>query len=108
MLVKSDFLEHVREKIIRSHMDVFILKEMKRNSNLSGYDVVVSIHKKFGILLSSGTVYSALYSLERSGLIKGKKSSRKTIYKLTAKGEETLHAIKKTKKELQRLTAKIF
>lgn len=38
---------------------------------LSGYDVIMFVHKKFGILLSSGTVYSVLYSMERNGLVRG-------------------------------------
>jgi len=34
-----------------------------RNGSLSGYDVISYIHNKFNLLVSSGTVYSLLYSL---------------------------------------------
>jgi DNA-binding PadR family transcriptional regulator len=108
ILVEADFIEHIREKIIKSFMDILVLKELEKRSTASGYDVVVFIHKKFGIQVSSGTVYSALYSLERNGLIKGALSSRKRINKLTDKGEEALQAIQKARRELQRLTARIF
>lgn len=106
--MKADFLGQVREKIIKSFMDVLVLKELERESAISGYDLITFIHKRFDVLVSSGTVYSTLYSLERSGLIKGTRSSRKTIYKLTDKGEKALQAVKKAKRELQRLTARIF
>lgn len=106
--MKTDFLEKAREKIIRSFMDILALKVLQREPNISGYDLIKFIHKRFGVLVSSGTAYSALYSLERSGLIRGIMASRKRIYKLTAKGKEALQAIENAKKELQRLTTRIL
>lgn len=50
--------------MIKNFSDIFILAEL-RNGPLSGYDVIEYIHNKFRILVSSGTVYSILYSLER-------------------------------------------
>jgi DNA-binding PadR family transcriptional regulator len=60
---------------------------------MSGYDVIAYIHNKFHLLVSSGTVYSLLYSLERNGLIQGKWNERKRIYTLTEKGEKTIKTI---------------
>ena len=48
-----------------------------RNGAMSGYDAISFIHNKFGVLVSSGTVYSHLYALERDGLIKGDWSVKK-------------------------------
>ncbi|MGB9914944.1 MAG: PadR family transcriptional regulator [Candidatus Bathyarchaeales archaeon] len=59
-----------------------------RNGPLSGYDVIAYIHNKFNLLVSSGTVYSLLYSLERNGLVEGVWDERKRVYKLTEKGEK--------------------
>lgn len=75
---------------------------------MSGHDVRAFIHKEFGILVSSGTVYSILYSLERNELIKGIWSKRSRVYTLTDKGEEAVNAIMDAKEELQRLIARIF
>jgi DNA-binding PadR family transcriptional regulator len=61
--------EKLRRKTLKSFLDILILEEL-RKSSLSGYDIIDLIHKKFGILVSSGTVYSLLYSMERDGLIK--------------------------------------
>jgi DNA-binding PadR family transcriptional regulator len=95
-------------KVITRFIDILALKELERESTIGGYDLVTIIYREFGILVSTGTTYSTLYSLERKGLIKGRKSKGKTIYKLTDEGEEVLRTIKKAKKEFQRLTARIF
>lgn len=70
-------------------MDIIILAEL-RNGPISGYDVISFIHNKFHLLVSSGTVYSLLYSLERNGLIEGTWNERKRVYKLTEKGKKTI------------------
>ena len=81
-------------------MDILILTEMKKGS-LSGYDVIALLHRRFGILLSSGTVYSLLYSLERDGLVKGVWNQRKRVYELTEKGEQNMQVITKANQEIQ-------
>ena len=45
------------------------------------------------MLISSGTVYSCLYHLERDGLIKGELVQRKRVYMLTENGRETVKTI---------------
>jgi len=79
-------------RLIKSFLDVLILAEL-RNGPMSGYDVIAFIHRKFRLLVSSGTVYSLLYSLERDGLIEGNWNQRKRVYLLTDRGEETIKAI---------------
>ena len=96
----SELTERLHKRTIQNFMDILVLTEMK-NASLSGYDVIAILHRKFGLLLSSGTVYSLLYSLEREGLIKGIWHQRKRIYKLTAEGEENIKIIKKANDEIQ-------
>lgn len=81
-------------------MDILILTEMRKGS-LSGYDVIGLVHRKFGVLMSSGTVYSLLYSLERDGWIKGTWKNRKRVYELTEKTEENIEVITKANEEIQ-------
>lgn len=88
----SVVLKKMHRRIIKNFLDVLVLAEL-RNGPMSGYDVIAFIHNKFRLLVSSGTVYSLLYSLERDGLIAGSWSQRKRVYKLTEKGEETIKAI---------------
>ena len=81
-------------------MEILILAEMKKGA-LSGYDVIGLVHKKFDVFVSSGTVYSLLYSLERDGLIKGVWDDRKRVYELSEKGEQNMEIITKANGEIQ-------
>ena len=85
-------LKKMHERIIKNFMDIIIMTEL-RNGPLSGYDVISYIHNKFNLLISSGTIYSLLYSLERNGLVEGVWDERKRIYKLTEKGQKTIATI---------------
>jgi len=81
--------EKLRRRVIKNFMDILVLTEMKRRS-MSGYDVIGLIHKRFDVLVSSGTVYSLLYSLERDGWIKATDNRGKRVYALTEKGERDI------------------
>lgn len=91
-LMEAKVLKTMHERIIKSFMDIIVLSEL-RNGPMSGYDVISYIHNKFRILVSSGTVYSLLYSLEREGLIEGRWNERKRVYTLTEKGKRTIETI---------------
>jgi len=90
--LEASVLKKMYRRLIKSFLDVLILAEL-RNGPMSGYDVIAFIHRKFRLLVSSGTVYSLLYSLERDGLIEGSWNQRKRVYMLTDRGEETIKAI---------------
>jgi DNA-binding PadR family transcriptional regulator len=90
--LEGRILKKMHERIIKNFMDIIIMTEL-RNGSLSGYDVISYIHNKFNLLVSSGTVYSLLYSLERNGLVEGIWEERKRVYKLTAKGENTIDTL---------------
>jgi DNA-binding PadR family transcriptional regulator len=90
--MEGRILKKMHERIIKNFMDIIIMAEL-RNGPLSGYDVISYIHNKFNLLVSSGTVYSLLYSLERNGLVEGVWDERKRIYKLTEKGKKTIETI---------------
>jgi len=96
----SKLVEKLRKRVIQNFMDILVLTEMKKGS-LSGYDVIALLHRRFGILLSSGTIYSLLYSLERDGLIKGIWNQRKRVYALTEQGEQNIKVITKANEEIQ-------
>jgi len=90
--LEGKILKKMHERMIKNFMDIIILAEL-RNGPLSGYDVISFIHNKFHLLVSSGTVYSLLYSLERNTLIEGTWNERKRVYKLTEKGKKTIETI---------------
>ncbi|HVP26879.1 MAG TPA: PadR family transcriptional regulator [Candidatus Bathyarchaeia archaeon] len=90
--LEGKILKKMHERIIKNFMDIIVMAEL-RDGPLSGYDVISFIHNKFHLLVSSGTVYSLLYSLERNGLIEGTWNERKRVYKLTDKGIKTMETI---------------
>jgi DNA-binding PadR family transcriptional regulator len=79
-----------------------------QNGPISGYDVISYIHTKFGFLVSSGTVYSLLYSLERNGLVQGVWIERKRVYKLTDKGAKTIETILNSQDKIKSFMATVL
>jgi DNA-binding PadR family transcriptional regulator len=73
----------IETRIVKSFLDLLILIEMRKQDNISGYDVTSFVNEKFGNILSPGTVYATLYAIKRKGLIHGQSNGRKTVYALT-------------------------
>jgi len=96
----SKVAERLRRRVIKNFMDILILSELKKEP-MSGYDIISLIHRRFGVLVSSGTVYSLLYSMERNGLIKGIWNQRKRVYILAEKGEENIKVLARANEEIQ-------
>jgi len=105
---KPATLRKLRRRIIRTFMDIIIMRELNDGSPMSGQDVIQVIHRKHNLLMSSGTVYSHLYSPERNGLIKGHSTRRKEVYKLTVRGEETVKTILNAQEEIQRFVTNML
>ena len=105
--LEKEVLREMRERIVKGFIDVVVMAEL-RNGPMSGYDVIGLIHKRFGILVSSGTIYSLLYSMEREGLIRGTFSRRKRIYSLTDKGRKNIEIVLNANDVIQRFVTKVL
>ena len=90
--MQTEIVNKIHERFLKEFMDILIILKMKEGE-VSGYDVLTYFHRKFGFLVSAGTVYSILYSMERDGLIKARQEERRRVYSLTIKGEENVRAI---------------
>jgi DNA-binding PadR family transcriptional regulator len=104
---KARIIKKMHERVTKSFMDTIIMAELQ-NGPISGYDVISYIRTKFGFLVSSGTVYSLLYSLERNGLIEGAWIERKRVYCLTEKGTSTIQAILNSQDKIKSFMATIL
>jgi DNA-binding PadR family transcriptional regulator len=104
---EARIIKKMHERVIKTFMDTIIMSELQ-NGPISGYDVISYIHSKFGFLVSSGTVYSLLYSLERNGLVQGVWIERKRVYKLTEKGSTTIETILNSQDKIKGLMATIL
>jgi DNA-binding PadR family transcriptional regulator len=67
-------------------MDILILQEIKKGM-MSGYDVMAYLQRKFGVSLSSGTVYGILYAMERQKMIEGFQIDNKRVYRINENRE---------------------
>ena len=103
----TNIVEKLRRRTIKAFMDMLILAELQEKP-LSGYDIISLIHKRFNVLVSSGTVYSLLYSLERKGLVTADTDQRKRVYTLTAKGEQTLETVERANGEINGLVQNLI
>lgn len=101
-------VKEIEIRIVKTLLDLIILNEIKNKKGIGGYDVILLVNKEFGIPLSSGTIYSVLYSIERKGLVKGILIGRRTGYALTPKGEQALNKIQMSKNQLQKFINNIF
>ena len=103
----SKIVENLRRRTIKTFMDMLILAELQEKP-LSGYDIISLVHRRFNVLVSSGTVYSLLYSLERKGLVTADMDQRKRVYSLTAKGEQTLETVGRANGEINGLVQNLI
>jgi len=70
-----------------------------------GYKIIEDIHLIYNVFLSPGTLYPALYDLQKRGLVVVKKGSRKKVYYPTLKGKKEFL---KMEREYKSNTHKIF
>ena len=96
------------ERFLRTFLDIVILYRLENSEPMSGYGFLQFIHEKFGILLSSGTVYSNLYALEREGFIEGHSRPRKRVYKVSDKGRQFIEATCHALSSVQNLIKKVM
>ena len=105
--LKKGLFEEIEERIIKHALDVIILKALKNGAS-GGYEILSIIHRDFGKLLSAGTVYSVLYSLERNDFVRASFNNRARCYALTEKGEETLRSIRIMRERIIAITDRIL
>lgn len=75
----------MQEKVIKQFIDLIILSALK-NGQMSGYDLIVYIKKKYNLKISPGKVYQHLNALSRDGLVVSDQIPRKRIYEMTVDG----------------------
>ena len=105
--MEREVVNSIYERFLREFMDIIIMAKMKQG-DISGYDMLTYFHNKFDLLVSPGTVYTVLYSMERKGLIKAQSIDRKRVYSLTAKGQATIKAIRESNDALESFLTRLL
>ena len=89
--MESEILIGMHRRVVTNFLDVLILLKL-RNGSFSGYDIISYIHKRFDMLISSGT-----------DLVQ-----RKRVYMLTEKGRGTVKTILGMRDKILGLVVNIF
>jgi DNA-binding PadR family transcriptional regulator len=104
----SETRTDVDSRLILDFMDVIILRLLRESICNSGYEMIRYFQRNYHLLVSSGTLYSMLYSLERRDLIDGNFDGRRRTYGLTKKGENFFKEICEAGQRNQSLFTSIF
>jgi PadR family transcriptional regulator, activator of gas vesicle formation len=91
----SKIQDDVQDHMVKSFLDIIVLVMLKREAS-HGYAIIADIHKEFDVLLSPGTLYPLLYSLEKKNLISVEKEGRRKKYYLTEKGTKQANKVIQT------------
>ncbi len=101
-VISSEIMEHSVKKALH-----FLILAMLRQRPMCGFDIIKSLVENFNVLLSQGTVYPILYSLEKDGYLKTViKSDNKT--KLYVPTEKAISYIDRQIKEYIQAQEKIL
>ncbi len=85
----------MRAETLKGHLDLLLLAAVE-DEPLHGYGIVEALRDRSGgaFDLAEGTVYPALYRLERQGLLQSAWSARtgrrRRLYRLTSSGRNAL------------------
>jgi len=84
--------ETIIKKHVKTFLDILVLS-MLNDEPMYGYKIMASIHKEFGVLLSPGSLYPLLHSLEDKGLIESSSHKGKIVYQVSSKGKQNFKNI---------------
>jgi DNA-binding PadR family transcriptional regulator len=103
---EHDIKQRFNQKMVVSFFEYIVLGHYE-NDSFNGYEVLHFIDRAFGVLLSAGSIYSTLYSMERRGLLTSYRQGRKNVFKVTEKGKLTFKVIT-SKVNMQAFMTKIL
>ena len=107
--MENDCIMKMRERSVRAFLDLIVLMRVSKGCEpLGGYDFGKLITEEFDVMLSPGSIYTVLYSMERDGLIQASPKPRKRAYMLTDKGEATIKTISEEKTKILYLFGRLF
>ena len=75
---------------------------------MTGYEINISVTKKFGVILSPNIIYSKIISLERKKLIACVSHDRGRKYVLTVKGRRIVEEFDRIVEESQLIVKFLF
>lgn len=80
------------QKSVRDELEYLVLALLLKRPRC-GTDIIKTIHGKFGLLLSPGTIYPLLHDLERRGLVQHEPSGKVKRYRPVRGMEEKIQGL---------------
>lgn len=113
VILNNQIAQKLRRRIIYSFSDLLILTKLQNSLPMSCDEIIRLIQRKFGVMISPGTLYAHLYSLEQNRLLTGYFSRKKyaraqKLYKITEEGKQSIRRIIKHQNVLQETIVEIL
>ena len=78
-LEQSNLSDDALKKMVKDNLETILLALLQRKT-MCGTEIIGTIHLKFHVLLSPGTIYPLLHSLDERGLITAKSYGKEKAY----------------------------
>ena len=91
-LDRAGLVAELVQRFVKDELETIVLALVLRRP-MCGTDIIKTLHSKFNVLLSPGTIYPLLHDLEKKGLLKCEYGVKTKIYKPMAGAEEKIRAM---------------
>jgi DNA-binding PadR family transcriptional regulator len=87
MLLEKEekFEEGITQRHVKAFLDLLILGILN-GKPMYGYKIIAAVHKEFGVLLSPGSLYPLLHTLENKRIVTSELQGGKIVYSATSAG----------------------
>ena len=92
LISASALEEQFVQRYVKTFLDIVVLAILN-GEPMHGYKIIAAVHKEFGVLLSPGSLYPLLHSLEKNKLIESRLQKGKKVYNATLKGKRRFQDI---------------
>jgi DNA-binding PadR family transcriptional regulator len=72
---------------VKAFLDLLILGILN-DKPMYGYKIIAAIHKEFGVLLSPGSLYPLLHTLEKKRMVESQFQGARIFYSVTSNGKK--------------------
>ncbi len=86
------FEERIVTRHVKTFLDIVVLT-MLNGKPMYGYKLIAAVHNEFGVLLSPGSLYPLLHSLEDNKLVKSSFHGGKIVYEVTRNGKNKFKSV---------------
>lgn len=90
LLSASALEERIAERYVKISLDIVVLGILN-GKPMHGYKIIAAVHKEFGILLSPGSLYPLLHTLDKEKFIESHFQGGKIVYLATPSGKRRFH-----------------